>query len=336
MPMLPVPAFVAMILVWLAARAALSRARPVLVLLLAATAWQSLAVALVGGYNLDALRPVLPVTATVIPPLAWVSFRTGLFRRKAVVAPHAAVPAFALFCVLFAPATLDVVVSGTFALYGAAILWTLRRSGDMPLARLDAGDMPARIWKALGWALILSALADAIIAAAYATGRDAWAGWIVTVFSSGALLALGLLSASPSASGAEEARAEDIPEPSAAEPAVAEEDAAIVSRLDALLGRDALHLDPDLTLARLARRLHVPEKRVSAAVNRATGGNVSRHINGWRIRHACGLLDEGRSVTEAMLESGFNTKSNFNREFRRITGETPSGWSRTSAHQPEA
>jgi len=34
-------------------------------------------------------------------------------------------------------------------------------------------------------------------------------------------------------------------------------------------------------------------------------------------------LDQGESVIEAMLSAGFNTKSNFNREFLRITGKTP-------------
>lgn len=32
------------------------------------------------------------------------------------------------------------------------------------------------------------------------------------------------------------------------------------------------------------------------------------------------------SVTNAMLSSGFITKPNFNREFLRITGESPSAW----------
>ena len=32
------------------------------------------------------------------------------------------------------------------------------------------------------------------------------------------------------------------------------------------------------------------------------------------------------NLTEAMFASGFNTKSNFNREFRRITGKAPSDW----------
>jgi hypothetical protein len=280
MPMLPIPAFVALVLAYVAVRTALAGGRPLLILLVALAAWQSLAVALVGGYGIDMLRPVLPVTATAIPPLAWVTFRTGLFARHAPVALHAAVPAFTLFCVVFAPATLDAVVSGIFVLYGAAILVTLRQSSEMPLARLDAGELPSRIWKAVGWALILSGVTDALIGFAHFSARQAWAGWIVTTCSSAVLLALGLLSSSTAASGAEDAPHQDGADAAMPEPADAEQDAAIVGRLDALLGRDRVHLDPGLTLARLARRLHIPERRLSAAVNRATGGNVSRHVNG--------------------------------------------------------
>ena len=140
---------------------------------------------------------------------------------------------------------------------------------------------------------------------------------------------MGLLSVSPEATGPDdEARGTAEPELSNAEIA---ENAGILARLDGLLRREEAHLDPNLTLARLARRLHLPEKRLSAAVNRATGENVSRHVNLWRIRHACKLIEGGASVTEAMLASGFNTKSNFNREFRRVTGAAPSQWA-TVAH----
>lgn len=110
----------------------------------------------------------------------------------------------------------------------------------------------------------------------------------------------------------------------------AEEDAALMRRLGAVLVGEKLYLDPDLTLARLARRLRVPAKTLSATINRVTGENVSRHVNRCRVDHARGLLAAGQSVTEAMLGSGFNTKSNFNREFARITGGTPSAWRETS------
>ena len=327
MPMLPVPAFVAAILGYLALRVLASGGRPLLAAFLAAVAGQSLLVALVGGYAVEALRPILPVCAAIVPPMAWITFRDALVRRPAIrdAAPHAAGPAFVLFARVFAPETVDVAVPAIFLGYGAAILMTLRGRPDMRLAALGAGAVPVAIWRALGWALIASAASDAVIAAAYATGNPRWAGWVVTMASSMALLALGLLSTQPGASGPAD---EDEPPRAPRLPDAAEalEDDAILARLDAFLARERAHLDPNLTLARLARRMHVPEKRLSAAINRATGGNVSRHLNGWRIRHACGLIAAGASATDAMLRSGFNTKSNFNREFRRVTGSTPSRW----------
>ena len=92
------------------------------------------------------------------------------------------------------------------------------------------------------------------------------------------------------------------------------------------MDEDRPYLDPDLTLARLARRLHVPIKQLSAAINLVKGENVSRYVNGFRIRAARTSLEEGETVTEAMLSSGFNTKSNFNREFARVTGQSPSAF----------
>ena len=74
-----------------------------------------------------------------------------------------------------------------------------------------------------------------------------------------------------------------------------------------------LFLDPDLTLSRLARRLRVPAKELSKAINQISGENVSGFINRRRIAHACALLKQGHSVTSAMFDSGFQTKSNFNR-----------------------
>ena len=81
-----------------------------------------------------------------------------------------------------------------------------------------------------------------------------------------------------------------------------------------------------LTLDRLSRRMGVPAKQLSAAINRTTGANVSRYVNGFRVEKACECLLSGEAVTAAMLSSGFNTRSNFNREFRRITGKSPRDW----------
>ena len=99
-----------------------------------------------------------------------------------------------------------------------------------------------------------------------------------------------------------------------------------MNELNALQTQERLYLDPDLTLARISRRMGRPLKQISMAINTTTGENVSRYINKYRIEHACRMLDAGENVTNTMLESGFNTKSNFNREFLRITGKTPSQW----------
>lgn len=330
--MLPIPAFVTLVLAYLAVRTYLSEGRPFLVAFLALCGLQSLLVALVGGYDLDGLRPILPVSAAIVPPLAWLTFQDALVARmplRAMVAQSAA-PAFTLFCRIFAPETIDFVVPLIFAGYGGAILLRLRNASDMPLARLDAGRVPAVLWQVLGWALIGSALSDVLIVVAFATGHGNWTGWLISISSSLALLLLGMLSGNPTATGTDDGEAA----PPAAMPATnapapretSKEDIEIVETLAAFLTREPMHLDPNLTLSRLARRLHLPDKRLSMAVNRATGANVSRYINSWRIAHACEQIQEGANVTEAMLASGFNTKSNFNREFLRETGVAPSQW----------
>jgi AraC-like DNA-binding protein len=106
-------------------------------------------------------------------------------------------------------------------------------------------------------------------------------------------------------------------------------DQTIIATLDQYLVLHKPFLDPDLTLARLARKLILPAKQLSIAINRNKNENVSRFINRHRIEHACGLMTRGKSVTTAMFDSGFNTKSNFNREFLRIKGISPSRWLET-------
>ncbi len=91
--------------------------------------------------------------------------------------------------------------------------------------------------------------------------------------------------------------------------------------------KKALYKDADLNLARLARKAGVPARKVSSAINRVKGKNVSQFVNEYRIDEACRLLTESdRSITELMFEAGFQTKSNFNREFSRVTGVSPKQW----------
>lgn len=322
MLMLPVPAFVALILGWLALRVVIFGGNRLLAILLTLVAAQSALVALAVGYGVGAAQYILPITAASIPPMTWITYRAALFRAPAwrMDWPHGLAPLFCLFCRVFAPDTLDAAVVVIFAGYGVAILIGLRRAGDLPLARIAAGGLPALLWRGLAWVLIGSAVCDVLIAVAYLSGNADWAAGIISGFASASLLLLGLVSSVPEAMGEDEGGGAAVENQA--------EDQDILARLAGFLTREKAFLDPGLTLQRLARRLHVPEKRLSAAVNRATGGNVSRYINGARIDHACGLIAAGQSVTEAMLASGFNTKSNFNRAFLQAKGLSPSDWAK--------
>jgi AraC-like DNA-binding protein len=66
---------------------------------------------------------------------------------------------------------------------------------------------------------------------------------------------------------------------------------------------------------------------VSYAINKEFGTNFFEFINHHRIEEAKRLLSdkayEKLTVMEILLESGFNSKSSFQRFFKRLTGVSP-------------
>jgi AraC-like DNA-binding protein len=319
MPTLPIPMFAALLLGFLGLRAWMRGETPrPLLALIAASALQAAVVAGRLHYGVQALSWVQPVLALMIPPLAWAGFLSATRRPLAAGDLwHLAGPAFGLFCRFAAPAVLDVVIVGAFLAYGGAMLWVLNGAADVAHARLGAGERPLRLWRWVGVALVLSGLTDVVLAGVAMAGYRDLLGWLVTPFSSATLLALGTLVLPEEMATVAEAEEASV---------ATEGDAALVAAMDRLMEERRLWQDPDLTLARIARRMGVPAKALSAAINRVRGENVSRVVNGWRIAEACRLMGTGASVTEAMLGAGFNTKSNFNREFLRVMGKAPSDW----------
>jgi AraC-like DNA-binding protein len=320
LPALPIPLIVALILATFGLRAWLRGETPrPLLALIALCALQSAIVAGRLYYGIEGLSWVQPVLALAIPPLAWLAF-TAATRRPLAMHDlwHVTPPAGGVALRLIAPQLLDTAIIAVFLLYGSSILLTLSRTTDITHARLGAGERPMRLWRWVGISLILSSLSDVLIIAAVIAGHQAWIGWLITLFSTASLAAIGALMLTEDLASV--AEADEFPR------MASEVDADLDARLTALMAEKQLWRDPDLTLARIARRMGVPAKALSAAVNRVRGENISRVINGWRIAYASVRLAEGVSVTEAMLDAGFNTKSNFNREFLRVQGQSPSSW----------
>lgn len=326
LPTLPIPMIGALILAFLCVSLVLSERRlSALVGLIALCAVQSALIALVLHYGFDSLRVLQPIIACCIPPMAWIALAHSGMEKSKWTPFHLSAPILALFALLIQPYALDALIPLLYFAYGGAILFALARGADaLPRLRLESGDKSGRIWRWIGLALIASGLSDVMFVVLIITGLSAWQPWLIAFGSSGLLFVMGALSLSRSLS--------DVPEkadkPEVLAPLASEEDADIIAKLDVLMEDGQLYLDPDLTLSRLARRLGLPVKTLSAAINRVTGENVSRYINTLRIKAACSALERGESVTDAMLSAGFNTKSNFNREFLRITGQTPRAYQR--------
>ena len=326
MPVLPIPMIISLVLLgFLAHRLAGRRTHPTLLGLIAICALQSAIIALVQYYGVTNLRPVQPLLAMAIPPVAWFAFSWAsggdtAWRQRLW---HASGPLAAVAALAISPMLLDLLIPVTFTAYGLAMLIRMRRGEDsLPHARLDGGGIALVAWRIVAVALIASAACDVLIAYGLATGQAGNLLWVPSLVSSLSLLSLGALSLSSAMETHREA-----------EPAHRERSAedigreqAIVARLDGLMQGQKAYLDPDLTLARLSRKLVIPAKQLSASINRVKGVNVSRYINDLRIAEACDLLAAGRPVTSVIYDSGFNTKSNFNREFLRVKGMPPSQW----------
>jgi AraC-like DNA-binding protein len=334
MPVLPIPLFGSLVLAFLFAKLVVEgRGRSFIAVLLLQSALQSLIITLGQHYGLAWALTLQPITAAAIPPLAWIAFETSAVRRFDLRRhlPHFLVPAFIAFCVFFARSPLDFLIPAAFLGYGIAILVVSSRGSDaLPITRLSAGNLPGIIWRIIGVSLIVSSLGDAAIVVAQMLGRGDWQPWIIAISSTGMLLLLGALSLSSSLWKQEQEDEAQVEPKTSVDPV---EDAKVMARLEALMVQQKMYLDPDLTLNQIARRLVLPVKSVSGAINRTTGENVSRYINSRRVEVACEALQSGESITSAMLTAGFNTKSNFNREFLRIKKTAPSQWLKQRENQ---
>jgi AraC-like DNA-binding protein len=327
----PLPFVAALLLLLLLARMIRERGntpaiRPFL-LLIAGYALLSVVIGLRWGYGVVELAPVMPVLATAMPPLAFIAF-SGLAvenRWSLKRAAHFIPPVVVAALIPAAPWLIDGLLIAVFLAYGIALLALAARGPDaLTGVTLDRSALVHKALIAAGIMLILSALVDAVIAIDFMRSGGVHAARYVGFANILNLLFLGAAAAiagpSQPAGPADEA---DGPPPSGPN----DEDRDVAARIEALVTEKQLYRDPELTLNRIARKALIPARRISNAINRTRGESVSQYINGHRIAEACRLLAAtDRPVTAVMFDSGFQTKSNFNREFLRRKGTSPAEW----------
>ena len=95
-----------------------------------------------------------------------------------------------------------------------------------------------------------------------------------------------------------------------------------------IVADERLYLNPDLKIGDISTKLYSNDKYVSEAINRNAGCNFNRFINEYRVAMAKELLknyeEKGIRLGDIAFLSGFKNDSTFYRNFREITGTTPS------------
>lgn len=110
-----------------------------------------------------------------------------------------------------------------------------------------------------------------------------------------------------------------------------------VDRIIAAMEQKQLYLNPELTLEQLAEHAQIPPRMVSTIINRRFNKNFFEFTNSYRVDHAKGLLratDKSISMLDVMADSGFNSKSAFNRFFKKYTEMTPTQYRQSQKTKP--
>ncbi|WP_052107946.1 helix-turn-helix domain-containing protein [Aerolutibacter daejeonensis] len=111
------------------------------------------------------------------------------------------------------------------------------------------------------------------------------------------------------------------------------EAAAHLQSLAELMARERLHLDPGLTLPRVARRLGLPQTRLSQLLNDNNQTSFKQYLTQLRVVEAKDLLRQlpPKPLELVAEEAGFRSMSTFFSAFKKLEGVTPTAFRATGA-----
>ena len=116
---------------------------------------------------------------------------------------------------------------------------------------------------------------------------------------------------------------------------IAQPEAEVTLRaLHALVADEGLYKDAGLTLAKLAKRLNIPQARLSQLLNDNHKIAFKPYLAQVRIEAAKQLLraQAAASMEEVAEASGFVSTSTFYSCFKKVEGTTPAAWRRAQLH----
>lgn len=103
--------------------------------------------------------------------------------------------------------------------------------------------------------------------------------------------------------------------------------------LSVLMSTEKFFRESELSLSDLAKRLNTQPNYLSQVINEREGKNFYDYVNTLRIEEFLRLVASPESRKYTLLglaqECGFNSKSSFNRYFKKVTGKSPSEFMQT-------
>ncbi len=91
------------------------------------------------------------------------------------------------------------------------------------------------------------------------------------------------------------------------------------------------HYQDEITLATVAREANLTIPAFCRFFKKLTNQTFTNFVNEFRVANACKLLqDTDRLISDICLECGFQNLAHFNKQFRRITNKTPTGFKKES------
>ena len=107
-----------------------------------------------------------------------------------------------------------------------------------------------------------------------------------------------------------------------------EESKKIINKIHDIMNTEKLYKNPELNIKNVAERLSIPRCYLSYIINNYSGINFCDFINNYRIKEVKEYLRKtnykSKNLLTVALEAGFNSKTTFNRVFKKLTKMTPS------------
>lgn len=98
-------------------------------------------------------------------------------------------------------------------------------------------------------------------------------------------------------------------------------------KIESLMLVDKMYENPELVISDLSNRLGTHSKKISQVINEGFEMNFNDFVNHYRTKALIAKIEEGEHNIQTLLglalDCGFNSKSTFNRAFKRATNVSP-------------